>query len=571
VLLPDIQLAKAVQIGRRIGLGGAHFRLLLLGYCAVTVVGALLDGVGMVTLIGLITGEYLKAKPDPVTATTIGMLRDVGLDPSAGALLAVSGVLIAAKIACNILIDVADAWVLAHTRLQMQRQQLRGVLGAPWEELRNRRAGKMTASMIEETALACKYVVAAVRGIYFVLSALVFGLIAMAVSAELTMLLAFLGIPVVLALRGLFNVQTRLSNEQTQVRQGLAADLAERLGSLFQIKVEGNEAAHHERALRRAPAVAKLEVRIGLGFAVISSTNGILLLVGMAGFYGWSVWRGIPLNDAFALLASVGIVGSKAATHANNAVATIGNLTRLGGSVVPIHELMFLQPEPARKELPGEIQRVELEDASYPLGLAGGLRSVALKVAAGDPLAIRGPSGSGKTTLANLISGVYLPASGTVWYFARDGARYDSRTWKARVGYVPQEISLFHGTIRENLQPGEVTLPDADLLALLNKVGAGDFVAQAGGLDAVLLEGGRSLSGGERRRLGIARVLAQRPHMLVLDEVMNGLDEQLKAEIGAVIQALSGRMVVLAITHDPYEYLGWREWSTVGRAPSADS
>jgi ABC-type multidrug transport system fused ATPase/permease subunit len=405
----------------------------------------------------------------------------------------------------------------------------------------------------------------AIRGGYFVVSATVLGLIALAVSAELTLLFAVLGLPVVLVLRRLFDAQTRLSREQTGVRQTLAADLAERLNNLFQIKVEGNEVSHHRMALKRAPEVARLEVKIGTGLSFIASANGLLLLVGLVGFYLWSAWRGAPLADAFALVASVGIVGYKAAAHANNALTTIGNLARLAGSIEPVYELIFLPPESARRPVPAKVTGVVLDGVSYSFNETRILDDASFSAGVGHPVAIRGPSGSGKTTAANLIAGLLTPSQGVVWYATEDGGRFDARQYKAHVGYVPQDISLFHGSFRDNIQFTAEPRTDAELMAILQQVDADEYVRQHGGLDATLLEGGRSLSGGERRRLGIARVLAQRPDILILDEVMNGLDEQRKSEVARIVQALSRRLVIIAITHDPEEYPGWREWQSAAR------
>ena len=120
------------------------------------------------------------------------------------------------------------------------------------------------------------------------------------------------------------------------------------------------------------------------------------------------------------------------------------------------------------------------------------------------------------------------------------------------MGYVTQDIHLFHGTIRDNL----IIFPDSgvgddSLWRCLLCVGAEGFVRKLGGLDAVITEAGRSLSGGEKRRLGIARVLIANPHILILDEVTAGLDEARKKELIATIKTLAESLIVIVITHDP--------------------
>jgi len=102
---------------------------------------------------------------------------------------------------------------------------------------------------------------------------------------------------------------------------------------------------------------------------------------------------------------------------------------------------------------------------------------------------------------------------------------------------VPQDILLFHGSVRDNLVGGQGLVVDDVLIEALSDAGADAFVERLGGLDAMITEAGRSLSGGERRRLGIARVLAGRPDVLILDEVTVGLDEQRKLELLGTIRA----------------------------------
>lgn len=562
MILPDLHFVKALQVASRSGLVASRAYGALAAYYAATIIAAMLDGLGLVVLASLLTSGLLKARADLVTSAVMDIISAGGIEPTAGVMLASAAMLLAAKTVCNIGIDVADSALFAHIRLQLQRAQLSSILATSWERLRERRVGKLSAALIEETALVCKYMLVAIRGGYFVLSALIFGAIALAVSAELTILLAAIGLPLVLALRRLFSAQSRLSIAQTQVRQVFAADLAERLNNLFQIKLEGNEPLQLRKGLQRGREIAKLEVKIGWGLALISSTNAMVLLAALGGFYLWSLWRDIPLNEAFAVLAGVGIVGSKAAVHANNTLTTIGNLARLAGSILPVHELVCLRPEEPRFSVLDRVTRVELHGVSYRYSESAGLSGVDLSVEAGNPLLVRGPSGSGKTTLANLIAGIYLPSGGYVQYVTASGARFDSRTHKARVGYVPQDIFVFHGTVRDNLVPDLSAPPDEELWRVLDHVGAAHFVRQIGGLEAVLAEAGRSLSGGERRRLGIARALCMRPDILILDEIMSGLDSDRKTEVSAVVEKLSRDMTTVAITHDPQEFAGWREWRT---------
>lgn len=559
---PNLRLAEAVRIASRSKLLNGRSYAVIGAYYLATIAGAAFDGIGIVVLVSLVTGRLGQGDANAVVGWVIDVLRALGVEPGAAVLLLVAAALLGVKTLLNIGIEVGEAMVMAFVRARVQQTAFVGILQAGWSDSRDLRVGKMAAALIEEVQFCTRYLLSTLRFGYFLLGTLVSGLVALMVSPELTVLLALTGLPLVLALRNLFRRQSRLSFEQTQERQGLAADITERLNNLFQVKTERNEAYHIRDGLRRQAEIARLEVRIGWGLAFISNFNSIILLAALTGFYLWSLWRGIPLTEAFALLASVGLVGARAAGQLNNTLASYGNLSRISGSLVPVDELIGLPAESARVPVPGGVSRVELTSAAYRFSDTAGPANVSLTVAIGDPISVRGPSGSGKTTLANLISGLYLPTTGAVVYVTNDGSRYASRTHTARVGYVTQDVYLFHGAVRDNLVRAGEEVSDSELWQILEKVGADGFVTQIGGLDAELKEGGRSLSGGERRRLGIARVLASRPEILILDEIMSGLDAQRKTEIAVLIEQLAKSMVVVAITHDSGEFSEWREWNT---------
>ena len=175
--------------------------------------------------------------------------------------------------------------------------------------------------------------------------------------------------------------------------------------------------------------------------------------------------------------------------------------------------------------------------------------SVTCVVEKGVPLLLSGRSGKGKTTLANLISGIYFPDKGKVLYIGESGKEFVSTSYRAKVGFVTQDIYLFQGSLRSNLSSGR-SCTDEQIWATLEQVDAIDFVRSMGGLDVESAEAGRSLSGGERRRLGLARVLLSGSDILIFDEVTAGLDEINKLAVLKVIERLSKVYIVVMISHE---------------------
>ncbi len=185
------------------------------------------------------------------------------------------------------------------------------------------------------------------------------------------------------------------------------------------------------------------------------------------------------------------------------------------------------------------------------------LTSVTLSVAPGESLALVGRSGAGKSTLLNAIAGLEPVAAGTVLIGGTPLLKWSEHALRIRLGYLPQRSALVSGTIAQNLWLGQ---PEADaerMLECLNRVCLGDVVARLGGLEAQLGEGGRGLSGGEARRLTLARVLLRNPDILLLDEPTEGLDRDTANRVLDGIRQACPQAAILIAAHRAEE----RAWA----------
>jgi ATP-binding cassette subfamily C protein len=163
-----------------------------------------------------------------------------------------------------------------------------------------------------------------------------------------------------------------------------------------------------------------------------------------------------------------------------------------------------------------------------------------------------GPSGAGKTTIAYLLTGLLRPQQGQIWIDDMPLDEVDLRQWRRMIGYVPQEIFLLHDTVLRNVTLGDPGLKEADAEAALRAAGAWEFVqALPSGIHNSVGERGTSLSGGQRQRIAIARALAHRPRLLILDEVTSALDPESQAAICRTLRDLRGQLTILAISHQP--------------------
>lgn len=213
-------------------------------------------------------------------------------------------------------------------------------------------------------------------------------------------------------------------------------------------------------------------------------------------------------------------------------------------------EAVQVRDKGMRLPAPAGFLSVEAVVAGAPGGGPPILRGVSFRLSPGECLAVVGPSAAGKSTLARLLVGVWGAASGKVRLDGADVFAWDKSELGPHLGYLPQSIELFDGTVAENIARFEaVDLEEVRAAARLVDM-EGLVQGLPDGYDTRVGEGGAFLSGGQRQRIGLARAVYRRPRLVVLDEPNSSLDERGNAALVATLRALkeSGATVVI-ITH----------------------
>ena len=225
-----------------------------------------------------------------------------------------------------------------------------------------------------------------------------------------------------------------------------------------------------------------------------------------------------------------------------NLIDSLGNLPmieNIDDTVDAVHE--------------GFVSEITVENVSltYPDKQNPAIANVTLAIPAGTSVAFVGPSGAGKTTIIDILLGVLNPDSGSVLISGLPPLLAVAK-WPGAVSYVPQDVVIAAGTIRENIALGYPIEEATDELVLgaLKVAQLDEFVSDLPrGIDTQVGERGARISGGQRQRLGIARAMFTRPHLLVLDEATSSLDGKTVASISDAIHALRGSTTVVIIAH----------------------
>lgn len=176
------------------------------------------------------------------------------------------------------------------------------------------------------------------------------------------------------------------------------------------------------------------------------------------------------------------------------------------------------------------------------------LSHVDLKVGKGQTVGIIGATGSGKTTMMNLLTRIYAPTDGKVFFDGKNVSTYTTDELRQRIKAVLQKTSLFKGSVRDNIMIAADDASDENLQNALKVAQAEDFVKSKGGADAEIEQGGKNLSGGQRQRLSVARAIAAKPEVLILDDSSSALDYLTDLNMRRAISSLEPKPTVFIVS-----------------------
>lgn len=234
-------------------------------------------------------------------------------------------------------------------------------------------------------------------------------------------------------------------------------------------------------------------------------------------------------------------------------------LTRLNQSQAALEALNKIIKAPTERppgttflhhpKLTGQIEFKEIY-FSYPGQKITALKNFNLKVEAGEKIGILGRIGSGKSTLEKLLLGLYQPSQGSVWVDGKDARQIDPADLRGNIGYVPQDIYLFYGTVRDNIGFGMPEVDDELILKAAEISGVWDFVKRhPRGFDMPVGEAGACLSGGQRQAIAVARAIIRNPSIFVMDEPTAMMDHASEFQFIERFEPFIRNKTLLLITH----------------------
>lgn len=515
-----------------------------------------LEGVGVVTLLPLLELVVGGSEEDisGVSRAMASGLRSIGLEPTLGVLLSLIVGAMTAKAAVLWLAMRQVGFTVAQVTTDLRMSLLRSLLGVRWRHYVTQSTGAIANSISSEAHRAASAYREGCTLLAGILQVAVYVLVALLISWQMALGAVVIGAAFLYLLRGLVQIAREAGQAQTNLMRSLISRLTDALHGIKPIRAMGREDDLRpllERETEGLNEAMKRQVWAAETLRLFHEPT-VAALLGLGLFFALGV-AAFP----FASIMVLAFIFYRLMTHANTLqsryqVLTVGESAFW--SLMEQVETAEREAEPNVGTLPPPPLRegIRLSDVYFSYDETPVLRGLSLKIEACSFVALYGPSGTGKTTIADLIIGLHEPDQGLITVDGVPLSDINRRAWRRQIGYVPQEVFLFHDTIYHNVTLGDDSIPRKAVREALEAADAWAFIAEReGGLDAVIGEGGGKLSGGQRQRISIARALVHKPRLLVLDEATAALDPVTEEEILTTLRRVSQEVTVLAISHQP--------------------
>jgi ATP-binding cassette subfamily C protein len=482
------------------------------------------------------------------------LLHVVGLAPSLPLMLGLIVAGITAKSALLLLAMKQAGYTIAHVTADLRLKMIKALLAAKWDYFVSQPAGHLANAISSEAMRASTAYHHAILLIAAIIQICVYGIIALWVSWEITLIALLIALVVLFILKGFIKMSRGAGEQQTALMKTLIGRLTDMLQGIKPIKAMARE--EHIQTLLESETedIKKAQQRHVLASESLKAFQEPMLVVMIAvGIYCVLTFG----KQTFSAIMVMMFLFNRLLYRIYFAQTCYQELSVNGSALWSLldnieHTQRERETDTGNRQPKTIKQGIHIKALLFSYGEKIVLKNASMDIPAGQIVALVGHSGMGKTTVADLVAGLFRPRQGAIYVDDIPLDQINLRAWRDLIGYVPQEMFLFHDTIYKNVSLGDDNLSSAEVEAALRAAGAWDFVSETpSGLNTVIGERGSKLSGGQRQRLALARALVRQPQLLILDEVTTALDPETEQAICRTLEKFKGTMTILAISHQP--------------------
>ena len=453
-----------------------------------------------------------------------------------------------------------NTWIAQHISFDMRNQMYRHLQKMSQRFFTSASQGDIITRMTSDISGVESVVSGSFTTILSNVITLIVAVIAMFRKSWILALVGLVAVPLfVLPTRMAGKKRWKLAGEAQACNDEINGILNETLsvsGQLL-VKLFGREEKEYRRYEEANGRMIRLNIRermAGRWFFMLLSTLttiGPMLLYLVGGILIMEHDSSLTVGDITVLVALLGRLYGPVNSLLNIQVDWMRSMAMFNR----IFEYFDMKPEiedrPDARKLTGARGEVRFEDVSFSYdGDRQILKDISFELKSGDCIAIVGPSGSGKSTIVNLIPRLWDVSGGRVTFDGQDVRDWTLQSLREEIGVVTQETYLFNGTIRDNLLYAKPDATEEEMIEACRKANIYDFIQrQPEGLDTMVGNRGLKLSGGEKQRISIARVLLKDPALLIFDEATSALDSISEAAIQAAINPLIEERTSILIAH----------------------
>jgi ATP-binding cassette, subfamily C, bacterial len=381
----------------------------------------------------------------------------------------------------------------------------------------------------------------------------VYMLLALVINPYVTLFSLIVGIILIVTFSGLVSFSRSAGLRNTQANEALQTIIVDGLSGIKPLRAMARESRLKDLLEQEATNVYQAQRHLIFSKEALTAVREPVLFLALAPMiYVAMKHLGMPFEQLIIM-----------AYLFYRTINSVGNLQQVYQGMVGIENFHRAMKEKidtvehqaerqAGPDLPLLQNVISFRNLSLRIDETDILSDISLEVPANSITAVVGPSGAGKTSLVDNILGFHRPTGGEILIDGAALANHNILSWRRQIGYVPQEMLLFHDTVRNNVTLGDSRYSDGDVERALRDAGAWDFVQETSDkLQTVVGERGARLSGGQRQRIAIARALLRNPKLLILDEPTTALDPAMEAEICNSLKSLRTKVTILLISHQP--------------------